>query len=89
YELSTVDWEAINLVAKWLKKFRSATTQMSMTKTPMLSQTGAVFRGLQYELKEALHDLPDTAPIFLKQGLVGAHQKLSEYYDQFNESPLY
>jgi hypothetical protein len=37
YELQDEDWEAIALVAQWLKSFCSATTQMSTTKRPMLS----------------------------------------------------
>jgi hypothetical protein len=32
YELSPEDWTAIRLVTRWLKAFRSATTQMSATK---------------------------------------------------------
>ncbi|KAG2078425.1 hypothetical protein BDR04DRAFT_1086741 [Suillus decipiens] len=47
YELSDADWAGIELVTKWLKAFRSATTQMSTTKCPMLSTTHAIFRGLQ------------------------------------------
>ena len=37
YELQDEDWEAIMLVAIWLKSFHSATTQMSVTQCPMLS----------------------------------------------------
>jgi hypothetical protein len=36
YEFSNDDWDAITLVTKWLKSFRSATTQMSATKASML-----------------------------------------------------
>ena len=48
--LSNNEWDAIDLVTTWLKSFRSATTQMSATKTPMLLTTYAVFHGLQEEL---------------------------------------
>ena len=43
FELSPTDWDAITLVTKWLKSFRSATTQMSAAKTSMLSSTYAIF----------------------------------------------
>ena len=36
-ELDQNDWVAISQVARWLKAFRSATTEMSKTKEPMLS----------------------------------------------------
>ena len=39
YSLSSQEWEAIELVTTWLKSFRAATTQMSATRTPMLSTT--------------------------------------------------
>ncbi|KAJ7323843.1 hypothetical protein DFH08DRAFT_968862 [Mycena albidolilacea] len=51
-ELSKEDWEAIELVAQWVEAFRTATTQMSATKSPMISTTHAVFRGLQEELRK-------------------------------------
>jgi hypothetical protein len=60
HELQDEDWEAIKLVAHWLKSFRSATTQMSTTKRPMLSWTHAIFRGLQDSLAEDLRSLPTT-----------------------------
>jgi sulfur relay (sulfurtransferase) DsrC/TusE family protein len=43
YELSQEDWDAIKLVTQWLKAFRSATTQMSITKHSTLSSTHAIF----------------------------------------------
>jgi hypothetical protein len=89
YELSDVEWEAISLVTSWLKSFRSATTQMSATKTPMLSTTHAIFRGLQGDLQDILRSLPDTAAPELKKGLTDAHLKLSDYYYKFDESPYY
>jgi hypothetical protein len=46
-ELDPDDWAAISQVAGWLKVFRSATTEMSKTKEPMLSTVHAIFRGLQ------------------------------------------
>ncbi|KAG6808229.1 hypothetical protein H0H92_004971 [Tricholoma furcatifolium] len=42
-ELSDEDWNAITLVASWLKSFRSTTSQMSATKNPMLSTTHAIY----------------------------------------------
>ena len=89
FELSNDDWLTISLVARWLKSFHSATTQMSATKTPMLSTTHAIFRGLQEDIHASIHSLPDGTPDCLKNSLVNAHRKLSDYYTKFNESPFY
>jgi hypothetical protein len=89
YSLSNEEWEAIELVAKWLKSFRAATTQMSATRTPMLSTTHAVFRGLQDDICDILRDLPNTASPSLKKGLTDAHLKLSDYYYKIDASPFY
>ena len=80
FTLLAEEWQAIKLVATWLKSFRATTTQMSMTQTPMLSTTHAVFHSLQDELREIIQDLPDSVPPSLKQGLTDAHRKLSDYY---------
>ena len=88
-ELSNTDWESISLVASWLKSFRSATTKMSATKVPMLSTTHAIFRGLQDNIKNNLHDLPNLVSLNIKVGLTDAHCKLSDYYYQFDASPFY
>lgn len=85
YELTPEDWSAIQLVSHWLKAFHSATTQMSTTKRSMLSSTQAIFRGLQ----ESLSELPDNTPPRLKNSLIKAHRKLSDYYTKFDESLLY
>lgn len=89
YELSSEDWAAISLVTRWLKSFRSATTQMSATKTSMLSTTHAIFRGLQEDIRESIRTLPEDTPVRLKNSLVNAHRKLSDYYTKLDESPLY
>ena len=89
YSLSNEEWEAIELVAKWLKSFRAATTQMSATRTPMLSTTHAVFCGLQDDIRTILRDLPDTVSPSLKKGLMDAHLKLSDYYYKIDASPFY
>jgi hypothetical protein len=88
-ELSDADWESIRLVATWLKSFRSATTEMSTTKFPMLSTTHAIFRGLQDDIKNILCGLPNSVPPRIKLGLTNAHRKLSDYYYQFDASPFY
>lgn len=88
-ELSEADWKAISLVSDWLKSFRLATTQMSATKTPMLSTTLAIFRGLQHSLKDILRKLPNDIAPEIKKGLVDAHYKLSDYFTKFDESPFY
>jgi hypothetical protein len=88
-ELSNANWDSIKLVASWLKSFRSATTEMSATKTPMLSTTHAIFRGLQDDIKDILRSLPDSVSPKVKLGLTDAHRKLSDYYYQFDVSPFY
>ncbi|KIL55008.1 hypothetical protein M378DRAFT_201131 [Amanita muscaria Koide BX008] len=89
YQLSEEDWDGITLVARWLKSFRSATTQMSVTHHPTLSTTHAIFRGLQEQIKDILIELPPTTPPELVLGLTDTHRKLSDYYYKFDESPLY
>lgn len=89
FELSDDDWSAITLISQWLKSFRSATIQMSATKKPMLSSTLAIFRGLQDSLRQTLRTLPETTPPKLREGLVKAHLKLSDYYGKTDRSPYY
>ena len=89
FELSAAEWDSIKLVTAWLKSFRSATTEMSTTKVPMLSTVHAVFRGLQDDLKEILRNLPNSVSPNVKRGLTDAHQKLSDYYYKYDESPFY
>ena len=89
YELSDEDWSSITMVSSWLKSFRSATTQMSATKAPMLSTTLAIFRGLQDDIKTILRNLATNVSPAIKKGLLDAHEKLSEYYYKYDESPFY
>jgi uncharacterized protein HemX len=89
HELTTADWDALKLVTDWLMVFRAATTQMSATKQPMLSSTHAIFLGLQKELKRAIAALSSTADPVLRQGLVDAHLKLSDYFTKFDQSRYY
>ena len=88
HELQDEDWDAIEIVALWLKSFRSATTQMSTTKQPMLSWIHAIFRGLEDSLAANLRSLPNNIPS-LRRGLLKAHRKLSDYYGKSDESPYY
>jgi hypothetical protein len=88
-ELTEEEWVAISQVADWLKAFRSATTQMSMSRRPMLSTTHAVFRGLQEHIRVIYRDLPTSIPGRIKTGLLDAHQKLSDYYYKYDNSPFY
>jgi len=88
-ELSNADWESIKLVASWLKSFRFVTTEMSTTKSPMLSMTHAIFQGLQDEIKDILQSLPNSVSPKIKLGLTDMHCKLSDYYYQYNASPFY
>lgn len=88
-ELTEDEWSSIRLVATWLERFRDATTQMSATQQPMLSHTHAIFRGLQEHLRESIRDLPTNIDPCIREGLLAAHQKLSEYYYRFDQSPFY
>ena len=89
-DLSAADWDAIIMVSSWLESFRSATTLMSTTKRPVLSFTHTMFRGLQEDLRDSIRDLPLSTPSALRNGLIEAHQKLSDYYyksDEFSTTP--
>lgn len=55
----------------------------------MLSTTHAVFHGLQQQLKLIISGLPASADLALKQGLIHAHLKLSDYFTKFNDSGYY
>jgi hypothetical protein len=76
YHLTEEDWQAVEMVTRWLKSFHSATTQMSATKTPMLSTTHAIFCGLQADIKDILHEENGLSPCLIK-GLSDAHLKLT------------
>jgi hypothetical protein len=90
YRLNADDWAALRVVERWLRYFRAATHQMSSSKRPTLSSVHAVFRGLQAHLRTCLVELSDDCPTRLKEALVAAHQKLSDYYWRFDEeSPFY
>lgn len=89
YEITDSDWLAIELVTGWLRSFRDATLQMSMTKHATLSSVHAVFKGLQDDIQESLATLPDSAPQRVKGGLIKAHRKLSDYFYKYDRSPFY
>jgi hypothetical protein len=55
----------------------------------MLSHTHAIFHGLQEHLHAFLWKLLSGINSCIQNGLVTAHQKLSEYYYQFDQSPFY
>jgi hypothetical protein len=89
HELQDEDWEAIALVAQWLKSFQSTTTQMSTTKCPMLSWTHAIFHRLQDSISDSLCSLSNNTPASLHQGLLNTHWKLSNYHGKSDKSPYY
>ena len=89
FELSESDWSAIGLVKDWLRSFRDATLEMSTTKRATLSHVHAIFKGLQDDLRKALSELPASTPGCIRDGLVNAHCKLSDYYYKSDESPYY
>jgi hypothetical protein len=84
--MTPTEWDGIELISQWLSVFRQATHEMSTTKRPMLSQTHAIFRSLQEEIKTIIRQLPDNADDNLKQGLIDAHMKLSHYFHLFDQS---
>lgn len=88
-DLSAADWDAIIMVLTWLKSFHSVTMLMLTTKHPMLLFTHTVFRGLQEDLFNSIHNLPLSTPLALCNGLIEAHRKLSDYYYKSNKSPYY
>ncbi|KZW00769.1 hypothetical protein EXIGLDRAFT_576667, partial [Exidia glandulosa HHB12029] len=89
YRLSDAEWEAIGLVEKWLLLFRRATLEMSATKRPMLSTVHAIFRSLQQDLRTHLVGLPSDCEPKLREAILAAHRKLSDYYWKFDESLFY
>lgn len=55
----------------------------------MISTTHAIFRGLQDKLKSILNNLPNDVSAGVKNGILKAHRKLSDYFTKFDESPYY
>ncbi|KAJ7101789.1 hypothetical protein C8R44DRAFT_887971 [Mycena epipterygia] len=62
---------------------------MSTSKRPMLSYTHAIFRDLQEDLRLSLKQLPFSTSSVLRNGLLEAHRKLSDYYYKMDQSPYY
>ncbi|KAG6906817.1 hypothetical protein DXG01_011809 [Tephrocybe rancida] len=62
---------------------------MSRIKQSMLSTTHLIFHGLQDHVCRIIANLPENVNARLKSGLLAAHQKLREYYYQFDQSPFY
>jgi hypothetical protein len=83
------DWNAIKIVAEWLRLFRKATTRMSSRDKTTISSVFAVFVSLQNHVRAQLRELPDDVPVELKAGLVQAHEKLAEYFKKSDASPYY
>jgi hypothetical protein len=55
----------------------------------MISTTHTVFRGFQQSIRDNIRLLLDDIAPEIKQGLISAHLKLSDYYTKFDESPYY
>ena len=89
FELSEDEWAVIVQVCDWLGAFRAATTQMSTSKESMLSSTIAIFRGLQEHIRKIYSALPESVPQRIKDSLIEAHRKLSDYYHRYDQSPFY
>jgi hypothetical protein len=89
WEMTSNNWDAICCVAEWLGCFRSATTLMSATKQPTLASVHCIFKGLQDNVREFMATLSHGSAPGLRSGLRKAHDKLSEYFYKFDESPYY
>jgi hypothetical protein len=87
--LTDFEWFAISVVTKWLSLFAGATTAMSSTEKTTLSAAYGIFTGLQDDVRTHLKDHTDGIPAALKNGLVDAHDKLSEYFRKTDASPYY
>ena len=55
----------------------------------MLSSTLAIFRGLQEHVQQIYSNLPASTPQRIKDSLLDAHWKLSDYYYRYDQSPFY
>ena len=88
--MHTNDWDAIVLVAQWLKSFRSATTQLLTRKHNQCSHKHKPFiEVFKNHYVESLRNLPKNTLPQLKLGLLRAHRKLSNYYNEIDNSPSY
>ncbi|KAJ7592509.1 hypothetical protein C8J56DRAFT_885676 [Mycena floridula] len=67
----------------------SSSSVMSSTKKPMLPTVHAIFYGLQKTIREELAKLPSSVNPGIKQGLLDAQRKLSNYYFKFDQSVHY
>jgi hypothetical protein len=85
FKLTPKDWSAIQLVCCWLKAFCAATTQILTMKRSMLSSTQAIFCRLYESLLTRLSPHIAKQCTFSSQGF--PHQKLSDYYAKFDDSP--
>ncbi|KAF7798312.1 hypothetical protein EIP86_009533 [Pleurotus ostreatoroseus] len=88
-DVTALEWQAIELVSTWLYLFREATTQMSATHHNTLQNVRSIFVSLQDEIKTHIARLPPTAPPILKDGLLAAYRKLSDYFNTIDQSPFY
>jgi hypothetical protein len=60
---------------------------MSTTKKAMLSLTATIYRGLRDDLWASIRELPIGTPSVMRNGLLAAHRKLSDYCYKFDQSP--
>jgi hypothetical protein len=88
YLMSSFDWAQIKVVATILLPFRNATKFMSQAKVPTLGMTYVHFFVLLKSLDHARAELqPSMAD--LDHGLKAAQEKLTEYLNICNRSPIY
>jgi hypothetical protein len=83
--LSAEDWGMVEIVASWLKLFCDTTTRDKTT----ISSVYAVFLGLQDNVRQHIKSASAGMSARLKAGLIGAHEKLAEYFKKLDPSPFY
>jgi hypothetical protein len=87
--LSLEDWSAIEIVTRWLRVFRDATTHMSSRDQTTISSVYGVFLTLQDHLRQQIQEASPSTPLELIDGLRDAHEKLAEYFEKSDLSPYY
>jgi hypothetical protein len=87
--LSSEDWAMVEVIAGWLKLFRDTTTRMSARDKTTISSVYAVFLRLQDDVRQNLRATSSGMSAKLKAGLIGAHEKLAEYFKKSDASPFY
>lgn len=79
----------VEVVTGWLKLCRETTTRMSARDKTTISSVYAVFLRLQDGVRQHLRAASSGMAAKLKAGLIGAHEKLAEYFKKSDALPFY